>query len=210
VTNPELVKQWHPVKNGDLTPGKVTPGSSRKVWWLCDKGHEWQTYIAGRAIKNNGCPYCSGKRASKEYNLSVIKPEIAKQWHPVKNDDITPDKVTPLAGRKVWWKCSKGHEWQTIIAGRVKKNSASACPYCSGKLPSKEYNLSVTKPEIAKQWHPVKNGEMTPGKVTPGSRLKVWWRCDKGHEWKTSIYGRTNSKGCPYCSGVRKYRGTLS
>jgi DNA-directed RNA polymerase subunit RPC12/RpoP len=131
---PKLVKMWHPVKNGKLTPVKVTPGSHRKVWWKCGEGHEWQATIANRA--ENGCPYCSGRRASKEYNLSVTNPELVKQWHPVKNGDLTPGKVTPGSSRKVWWLCDKGHEWQTNIAGRaIKKNG---CPYCSGKRPSKE------------------------------------------------------------------------
>ena len=30
---PHLVKEWHPTKNGDLTPKDVTYGSNKKVWW---------------------------------------------------------------------------------------------------------------------------------------------------------------------------------
>jgi hypothetical protein len=204
VTNPELVKYWHPVKNGKLTPDKVTPGSKCKVWWLCENGHEWQAPIYNTIRYKPGCPYCSGRRASKEYNLSVIKPEIAKQWHPVKNGRLKPDKVTPMAGWKVWWRCSKGHEWQAVIGVRVKKNSP--CPYCSRRLPGKEYNLLVTKPGIAKQWHPVKNGDLTPGKVTPSSTLKVWWSCDKGHEWQMIVARRIRigkNTGCPFCRSRR-------
>lgn len=32
--NPELVKQWHTTKNGDLLPSMVTNSSSEKVWWF--------------------------------------------------------------------------------------------------------------------------------------------------------------------------------
>jgi hypothetical protein len=46
--NPGLAAQWHPVKNGDLTPEDVTPGSKKKVWWLCEKGHEWQARMSVR------------------------------------------------------------------------------------------------------------------------------------------------------------------
>ena len=35
---PDLVKEWHPTKNGDLTPNDFTHGSGKKVWWLCPKG----------------------------------------------------------------------------------------------------------------------------------------------------------------------------
>ena len=37
---PELSKEWHPTKNGDLTPYDVTVGSHKKVWWICSKGHK--------------------------------------------------------------------------------------------------------------------------------------------------------------------------
>ena len=30
---PDLAKQWHPTKNGDLKPMDVTYGSKKKVWW---------------------------------------------------------------------------------------------------------------------------------------------------------------------------------
>ena len=38
--------------------------------------------------------------------------------------------VTPNSHKKVWWKCSKGHEWQAVVASR---NRGSGCPYCSGR-----------------------------------------------------------------------------
>tara|TARA_B110000285_G_scaffold180449_1_gene203483 strand:+ start:85 stop:225 length:141 start_codon:yes stop_codon:yes gene_type:complete len=31
--NPELAEEWHPTKNGELTPFDVTKGSNKKVWW---------------------------------------------------------------------------------------------------------------------------------------------------------------------------------
>lgn len=45
---PELAKEWHPTKNGDLNPEQVTSGSAKKVWWICDKGHEWEAVIGRR------------------------------------------------------------------------------------------------------------------------------------------------------------------
>ena len=61
--NPELAKQWHPTKNGDLTPNDVKAGSSKKVWWKCDKGddHEWETAIGNRSI-GKGCSICAGQK----------------------------------------------------------------------------------------------------------------------------------------------------
>ena len=31
---PELAKEWHPTKNGVLTPNNIACGSNKKVWWL--------------------------------------------------------------------------------------------------------------------------------------------------------------------------------
>ena len=47
--NPELAKEWHPIKNGDLTPAQVTPGSGKKVWWICIREHDGRLrYIIGQ------------------------------------------------------------------------------------------------------------------------------------------------------------------
>jgi hypothetical protein len=77
---PGIANQWHPVKNGDLTPDKVATCSIKKVWWMCDKGHEWQAAVTTR-FYGSGCPYCSGMKAKKEYNLLTVKPDLARQRH---------------------------------------------------------------------------------------------------------------------------------
>ena len=38
---PHLVKEWHPTKNGELTPNDFTYGSNKKVWWRCPIGHSY-------------------------------------------------------------------------------------------------------------------------------------------------------------------------
>ena len=61
-------------------------------------------------------------------------------------------------------------------------------------------------PEIAAQWHPTLNGNLTPAMVTAGSRKKVWWICSEGHVWKAAIYSRGGKQktGCPVCAGKVK------
>ena len=51
--NPGLAAKWHPVKNGDLNPEDVTPGSHKKAWWVCEKGHEWQQYLPNKCEYNS-------------------------------------------------------------------------------------------------------------------------------------------------------------
>lgn len=38
-TYPLICKEWHPSKNGSLTPQMVTADSNEFVWWICEKGH---------------------------------------------------------------------------------------------------------------------------------------------------------------------------
>jgi hypothetical protein len=196
VVRPDLAAQWHPLKNDTLSPSKVTSGSNKKVWWKCEKGHEWKAVISNRN-RGHGCPFCAGFRVCKENSLAVVRPDLAAQWHPLKNDTLSPSKVTPGSSKKVWWKCEKGHEWQAVISNR---NHGRGCPFCLGKRACKDNNLSTVRPDMAAQWHPTKNGSLTPDKVTPGSMKKVWWMCENGHEWQTMITSRSRSIGCPSCS----------
>ena len=196
--SPNLAKQWHPTKNGELTPQDVTKNSGQKVWWKCDNGHEWQATIDNRN-KSQGCPYCSNKAVLTGYNdLQTINPTLAAEWHYEKNGELTPADVLPGSGTKVWWKCIHGHEWQAAIYSR---NTGSECPYCTGKDVIVGYNdLQTVNPTLAAEWHYERNGELTPADMLPGSGIKVWWKCSKGHEWQTSIASRSRGAGCPYCS----------
>ncbi|MBR4117488.1 MAG: zinc-ribbon domain-containing protein, partial [Methanocorpusculum sp.] len=128
-TNPNLVKEWHPTKNGSITPYNVTKCSNKKVWWTCDKGHEWEAKISRRTSGDN-CPYCSSRKVLKGYNdLATLNPELAKEWHPTKNGDFKPSDITSGSDKKVWWKCKVcGHEWQAVIGSR---NRGRGCPECA-------------------------------------------------------------------------------
>jgi very-short-patch-repair endonuclease len=202
---PNLAKEFHPTKNKGLKPDQLIITSRIKVWWKCDKGtdHEWQTAVRRRTIDKTGCPFCSGRKVSYTNSLLTKYPKIAKQWFYEKNGDLTPDKVVAASGKRFWWKCDKGpdHVWLATPDQRIKK---TGCPFCSGKKVSATNSLATLYPDVAKQWHPTKNGTLAPQDVVCGSRKVVWWKCDKGsdHEWQTPIFRRTgaHSAGCPYCA----------
>ena len=198
---PELAAQWHPTKNGDLTPEQVPANSKEYAWWQCDKGHEWQAIIYFRS-RGTGCPVCAKRRVIAGQNDIVTqKPEVAAQWHPTKNGLLTPDQVSPSNKQKVWWQCEKGHEWQATIAHRCK---GVGCPVCTREenVRSSPKRLSLN-PVLAKEWHPTKNEGLTPDDVTTGTCKKVWWQCEKGHEWQAYIFNRSKGTGCPVCSMKR-------
>ena len=203
--NPDLAKQWHPTRNVDVTPYDVRAGSTIKAWWKCPEGddHEWDAVIADRH-RGIGCAICSNYKVVKSNSLATQNPELASEWHPTKNEDLTPDDVHPGSAKKVWWKCAKGddHEWQTVVYSR---SGGKGCPICDGKKVVISTCLATVNPELAKQWHPTRNGKSTPYKVGLNSSKRVWWKCPNGddHEWRAIVNNRNRGLGCPICSNQK-------
>ncbi|MCR5097182.1 MAG: zinc-ribbon domain-containing protein, partial [Erysipelotrichaceae bacterium] len=135
-----------------------------------------------------------------------VCPELAAEWDYDKNDTL-PSEHTAKSNALVWWKCKQGHEWKTKIASRTQnKDHFTGCPYCSNRYVMSGYNdLATIRPDIAFEWNYIKNGELTPDQVTPGSNKKVWWKClNCGNEWKTTVCHRSDGQGCPKCSNKLK------
>lgn len=201
---PELIDEWNDEKNEGIHPEDMFPKSSKKVWWKCSKGHEWCALINNR-VRGEKCPYCTGRLPIKGYNdLETLYPEVAKEWNYDKNGDLKPSDVLPKSNKKVWWRCSEGHEWSTKISVRTK---GSECPYCKGKKPIKgKTDLATVNPQLASEWSP--RNIKKPNEYTVNSGEVVWWRCSKGHEWPNSIHSRnSNNTGCPYCSNQKAIKG---
>ena len=231
---PEIAAQWHPTKNGELTPEEVAPTSNKKVWWYLPyddpvtEEHfdfEWEAIIANRTSRESGCPYLTNQAIWPGYNdLATKYPEIAAQWHPTKNGTLTPKEVAPGSGKKAWWYLPYDDpetgehfdfEWEAIIESRTLKNGG--CPYLTNIAVWPGYNDLATKyPEIAAQWHPTKNGELTPDKVIAGGRKWAWWIMsydDKetgkhfDFEWYSTVYDEIKSPECPYLKGKKVWTG---
>lgn len=199
---PGLAKEWHKTKNGKLKPKQFMPGSGRKVWWQCEKGHEWEAKITDRS-RGGGCPKCYKFRPTpKELSLAFLNPELAAQWDLEKNDNIDINQISPTSSYIAWWKCGKDHSWQSSIANR---NNGTRCPYCINQKILAGFNdLASINLELAEEWHPTLNGEKLPSQVSISSNQKVWWKCDKGHEWKATCNDRTRGFGCLRCSAGRQ------
>lgn len=202
----ELASQWHPTKNGILKPEDVFVGSRQKVWWQCEKGHEWEAQIKSRS-QGSGCPICANRKIIPGINdLATTHPQLAAEWHPTKNGTTSPETISYGTKKKVWWICEKGHEWEATILSR---SYGAGCPVCSGKavIPG-ENDMASMYPQIAAEWHPAKNGSLRPDAVTPQSNRKVWWICKNGHEYQSTVCHRTaRSSGCPYCAGTKVLAG---
>lgn len=206
---PEIAKEWNYDRNNN-SPGEFKSSSNKSVWWKCSKcKYEWRTKIINR-VTDAKCPNCTKEYLKTVYpgvnDLATTHPEIAKEWHPTKNGDLTPKNVKSGTSKIVWWICKKcGYEWKRSVRMQVK--TKTGCPFCCGRaLVRGVTDLATTFPDIAKEWHPTKNGNLTPEDVIAGSHKKVWWKCKKrGHEWQAFVYCRTKEhQGCPKCSTAKQ------
>ena len=99
----QLLPEWHPALNGVLTPQHVTAGSTTKVWWQCAHGHTWEAAICSRS-KGNGCPVCSGRQVLAGFNdIATNNLDLAAEWHPTLNGELTSQHVTARTNKKAWW-----------------------------------------------------------------------------------------------------------
>ena len=209
VKNPNLVKQWHPTKNGNLVPSQVITGSSKKFWWICDKGpdHEWEASPNSRIRdgKLRGCPSCKGLKLSKTNSFKTKFPNLTYLWDSKKNN-VQPSDIVAHTNKKYNWKCPEGpdHEWLATPASIIrsyKTSKKSGCPYCAGNALSETNSLETLFPEIALDWHPTKNGEKTPRDVQAHSHNRYWWKCHNGHEWQARrTRGKRATRDCPKCN----------
>ena len=193
---PELAQEWS--EKNEIKPTEVSVGSHKKVIWKCRLGHEWEASVKSRTVNGTGCPYCSHNKVLEGFNdLASQMPEVAAEWSE-KNYPLLPAMVTPFANRKVWWKCSKGHEWYTLISTR---SGGSKCPYCSGIILLKGFNDFATRqPQLAEEWSD-RNLPLTPDMINEKSRKNVWWKCREcGNEWKSVVYARIKGTVCPVCA----------
>lgn len=131
IYNSQLISEWNYEKNGELNPRTISIGSKRKVWWICNNGHEWQAVVYSRASSQKcGCPYCAGQKVVSGWNdLETNYANIAKEWDYNKNKSIIPSQIMPHSNKKYWWKCSKcDYSWQASAAHRVE---GRGCPNCA-------------------------------------------------------------------------------
>jgi hypothetical protein len=203
---PSAAAWWDSALNGS-GPDDILAGSNKKYWFNIPEldcvqrspnSFKREDVIVGDAKKS--------KRLNTAVTLAVGAPEVAVQWHPTKNGGMTPMDVASRTSKKYWWRCGENldHEWEARVSNRV--GSGTGCPYCSGRQVSITNSLAVLAPAVAAQWHPTKNGDMTPADVTSKSGKLCSWRCEKGedHEWEARVSRRVGSgTGCPFCCGKK-------
>ena len=205
---PDIAKEWDVEKNDGKLPSQCAARSHYNAWWICtEHGHSYQATVDHRTGRNQGCPYCSGRKVLAGFNdLATTKPDLVEEWDFDKNVDISPHEVTAGSSRKAWWKCGTcGHSWKATIASRA---SGCGCSKCKGMKitiskmkPDDSKSLLDLYPDIASEWSD-ENGILKPNMVKPTSQKAVRWKCKScGCVWDQQIRYRVKSGkcGCKNC-----------
>lgn len=190
-TNPDLATQAY-----GWDPATLTAVSGKKRDWQCANGHVWSDTPAHRSYGRN-CPICANKKILAGYNdLASQRDDIAREWHPLKNQPLLPTEVGVASHKSVWWMCAYSHEWKSTITNRTNRLLNAGCPYCSNQKVLPGFNdLATTHPTLATEadgWDPTT--------LTSGANKKRGWRCPKGHRWSAIVASRARGNGCPSCS----------
>jgi hypothetical protein len=200
---PLIASEWSVTRNKELQPEMVTSASAKIVWWQCQTGHEWKATVKSRTLSGSGCPSCYKEKVAVFRNLTEDFPEIASQWDHGKNQTRLDAHDLRLE-TKVWWKCPKGHSWQTSIGNRIKGSGCHTCAKIkSGKtrrIPVQGNSLAERFPLLLSSWDYEKNS-ILPEEVNWGSSSVCHWLCPEGHEWVARVSDRTSLKSnCPFCA----------
>ncbi len=160
-------------------------------------------YVAWAQIQSGqNCAVCAGQQVGEKTSFGYLEPELTKEYIYSENNK-SPYEIPRFSTENVYWECHIcGYKWWMQASAR---SMGKGCSACVGKVVTDLNRLSIRFPNIAQEWHPLKNGNMNPDNVSYGSNKKAWWICkDCGHEWKSVISNRTHQQGCPRCIDEKK------
>lgn len=182
---PDLLPFWS--ENNSLKPDKTPPTYTGFIHWKCEHGHEWTRRIPLQE-KLKSCPICE----MKNNNLFSFRPDLLSHWDKEKNANTQADEVLTFSNKKYYWVCENGHHYTASPEALMRRKNA--CPICS--------SAGFTNPDLAKEWHPKKNGTKTPYDFSSSSQKIAWFICSVcGKEYSSRIASRVQRKTdrCIFC-----------
>jgi hypothetical protein len=173
--------------------------ASKRLWFRCDNGHEWETQSSNIRNGGNWCPYCANK---VPHTLELIQ-QIA-----VSRGGQCLSSEYKNANRKLRWRCSKGHEWEATASSV--KNRETWCSICGYDKVASALSLDLEEMQVLAQ---ERGGKCLSTEYPRGRKKKIRWRCVEGHEWESAPAAVKHARQwCPICStglGERFCRGVF-
>lgn len=189
--DPVLSALWDREKN-PTDAAAVPTRTYHLAWWLCPAGHSFQR-APRMMLRDASCPTC--KVSSSSDSIASRRPTLVPLWHPSKNGELQPSAVETTRTDYFWWQCSSGHEFRRAPILMVRD---STCPCCALAATS----VAAVNPAVAAEWHPTRNGTLTPDQVDADHLMNAWWVCPQGHEYQATVRSRARgNRRCPTCFG---------
>jgi len=210
---------WHPTKNGDITPNKVSYGSAKNCWFKCPNDKCLHDFIADpnhvTALKNpTWCPYCcqAPKKLCIEddckicHERSFASHHMSNLWYQKENGDITPRNIFVSSNKKFWLKCNDStcnHLFEVCIANIT--NGEGGCPYCAHKRLCEDITCepcmrrSFASHPRAKNWDNTKNGNIIPRNIFKTVHDSYWFLCENNHSFCDNLGHITNNNEPRWC-----------
>lgn len=166
----------------------------RRVVFQDKVGYKYDIRLGNLMIKDRGTRFVD---KSNPFTLSHNIP----LWIKVNklNIELLENNMYVNSHRGLNFYCHNCEDYFSISWNNL--SQGKRCGVCDGKQVGIYHNIKYQFPDIAKEWHPTKNGESKPEDFSYGSNKKVWWLCPNGHEYLCLLSHRTlRSDGCPVCS----------
>ena len=174
-------------KGGSCLSSKYI-GIRTKMKWQCKEGHTWSTTPFSIKYTHSWCAKCATIRNAEKKKDSIDKYiKFAKQ----KGGKLISTTYVN-SQTKLIWQCSKKHTWEAKPNNVYINNSW--CPYCAG-----------TVMHTIEQMHAAadKRGGQCLSTKYINSKLKLKWRCAKGHTWMAAPHGILIGQWCAKCNFQR-------
>ncbi len=157
--------------------------SKTKLDYRCSKGHEhsmiWYAWQQGQR-----CPTCAGVTKP---TLEQIRNLFEQEGYILLSDNYINNKD------KLDYRCPNGHEHRTILNGW---KSGKRCPTCAG----------VTKPTLAQvKYSFAKEGYVLLSNDYINNKIKLDYRCPKGHEHSIGWSNWNNGHRCITCCTLNRF-----
>lgn len=162
-------------------------GRKYKISFTCRQGHVWET-TPGLVVKGRWCPRCSN--CSKEEAQTKLLERVKTREGWVDIDAYVTNKT------KILFKCKEGHEWSAVPKSIVK---GSWCPKCGHR----NAKTKSSKEEIIDRILKLTESKMGNVDVSgyANYRSRLWFNCEQGHRWQTTVNKVFSGTWCPNCSG---------
>ena len=137
------------------------------------------------------------------FNQLIVKKELTKQdvnqlilkLIQNKNFETIPVRVSPSYQS---WTSQYLNEREFQNTEHYEKYSKKP------NIPKREESFLVTHPQFSKFWDYEKNDPLKPEHFTYGSNVEVFWKCNRGHSYKSGIEMKgIRGRGCPICQKTR-------